>query len=59
MRKLLGLAVFLALVCSGACSDAFFDEEDRERAEAERSALGARVESIPVDGASTVPIGGA
>ncbi len=57
MRKLLGLAVFLALVCSDGCSDAFFDEEDRERVEAERSALGARVESIPVDGASAVPIG--
>ena len=57
MRTWLGLAVFLALVCSGACSDAFFDEEDRERVEAERSALGARVESIPVDGASAVPIG--
>ena len=53
MRTLLGLAVFLALVGSEACTDA----GDREPVDAERSAAAARVESVPGDGAGAVPIG--
>ncbi len=53
MRTLLGLAVFLALVGSEACTDA----GDRERVDAESSAAAARVESVPGDGAGAVSIG--